>query len=137
MKQFIVLMAVLPILLLFLAQFTLEQKNHKNMSTLQEYVYSAKEEAKQAGCFTEEIRQNLIRKICDRFAIAPEEIELVLEQIPRYRTTQFDQRELIYYKVGVPIEKLMAGNKLLGISDEANKGMYYIESWTASEKIRE
>lgn len=137
MKQFIVLMGVLPILFLFLFQFTLDQRNNERIGRLQEYVYSAKEQAKQEGCFTAQIKEEMIGKIEKDFGIAESEMEIVLEETPQYRTSEFDERELIYYKVSVPIIKIMAGNHLLGISDEENKGNYTIESWTASERIRE
>jgi hypothetical protein len=136
-KQLIVLMGVLPILLIFMLQYMLDQKNHDNIGRLQEYVYSAKEQAKQEGCFTSEIEKDLIEKIKKDFQISEQEIEVVLEDIPQYRTGQFDERELIYYKVSVPIEKIMAGNRFFGIRDEDNRGMYTIESWTASELLND
>ena len=137
MKQFIVLMGVIPILFIFLLQFTLDQKNNERIGRLQEYVYLAKEQAKQEGCFTPEIKKELIDKIEKDFGISEEEIALSLEEVPQYRTSVYDERELIYYKVSVPIEKIMAANGLLGISDKENRGMYTIESWTASELIRD
>lgn len=137
MKQLIVLMGVLPIMLVFLLQYSLDQRNNDNISRFQECVYQAKEQAKQQGCFTPEIKEELIGKLERNFGIGEEEMVIVLEEVPKYRTTAFDQRELIYYKVSVPIERIMAGNRLFGIADEENRGMYTIESWTASERIRE
>jgi len=137
MKQLIVLMGVLPIMLIFLMQYTLDQRNSDNISRLQEYVYQAKEQAKQEGRFTPEIKAELVGKIQDTFGIAASEMVLVLDTIPKYRTGAFDERELIHYKVSVPIEKVMAGNRMLGISDSENQGMYTIESWTASELLRD
>ncbi|MDD2189588.1 MAG: hypothetical protein PHV71_03260 [Eubacteriales bacterium] len=137
MKQLIVLMGVLPILLIFLAQYTLDQKNNDNINRFQECVYQAKEQAKQKGCFTAEIKEALIDKIENYFPLTEDEIEIVLEDVPKYRTSAFNERELIYYKVSVPIKKIMAGNRFFGIADEDNSGMYTIESWTASELIRE
>lgn len=137
MKQLIVLMGILPILLVFLLQYSLDQRNNDNISRLQECVYQAKEQAKQQGCFTPEIREDLIDKIERNFDIREEDMEIVLEEVPKYRITSFDERELIYYKVSVPVEKIMAGNRFFGISDDENRGMYTIESWTASERIRE
>ncbi|MDD3169459.1 MAG: hypothetical protein PHC91_08390 [Eubacteriales bacterium] len=137
MKQLIVLMGILPILLVFLLQYTLDQRNNDNISRLQECVYQAKEQAKQKGCFTPEIKEAMINKIGGYFGIEEEDMELTLEEVPQYRTSAFDQRELIYYRVSVPIEKIMAGNRFFGITDEENKGMYTIESWTASELIGE
>ncbi len=137
MKQLIVLMGVLPILLVFLFQYALDQKNNNHIERFQECVYQAKEQAKQEGCFTPDIKQEMIGKIKTDFDVTEDEMEIVLEEIPQYRTSVFDERELIYYKVSVPIDKIMAGNGFFGISDEDNRGMYTIESWTASELIRE
>lgn len=137
MKQLIVLMGILPILLIFLLQYTLDQRNNDNISRFQECVYQAKEQAKQKGCFTPEIKEEMIDKIEGTFGIEEEDMIIVLEEIPQYRTSIFDQRELIYYKVSVPIDQIMAGNRFFGIADEENRTMYTIESWTASELIRE
>lgn len=137
MKQLIVLMGILPILLVFLLQYTLDQRNNDNISRLQECVYQAKEQAKQKGCFTPEIKEAMIEKIEESFHISEEDMVIELEEVPQYRTSAFDQRELIYYKVSVPIEKIMAGNRFFGIPDEENRVLYTIESWTASELIRE
>ena len=59
MKQLIVLMGILPILLVFLLQYTLDQRNNDNISRFQDYVYQAKEQAKQKGCFTQEYLSTL------------------------------------------------------------------------------
>jgi hypothetical protein len=136
MKQLIVLMGVLPILLVFLLQYTLDQKNNDSIGRFQECIYQAKEQAKQKGCFTPEIKEEMIDNIKRNFDIEEKDLMIELEEVPKYRTSVFDQRELIYYKVSVPIEKIMAGNRFFGITDEENSGRYTIESWTASELIR-
>lgn len=135
MKQLIVLMGVLPILLLFLMQYTLEQKNNDSIQRFQEFVYASKEQAKQAGCYTQEIKQQLKHNISSNLNIPEDEITMTLTEVPKYRTSIYDERELIYYRVSVPIKKLMAGNKLLGIGDRENQGSYTIESSTASELL--
>ena len=137
MKQLIVLMGVLPILLVFLLQYTLDQRNNDNIGRLQEYVYQAKEQAKQEGCFTQEIREEMMNKIEKSFDIEEEDMIVDLEAVPKYRTSVFDRREMIHYRVSVPIDRLMAGNRFFGITDENNRGMYTIESWAASELVRE
>lgn len=136
MKQFIVLLGVVPILLIFLLQYTLDQKNNENIGRLQNYVYTAKEQAKQLGYFDHNTKADLIEKITKDFGIHEEDMEIVVDETPKYRTGEFDERELIYYKISVPIEKIMAGNKFIGISDEDNRSMYTIENWTASELLR-
>lgn len=135
MKQFIILMAILPFLFLFLLQYTLDQQNSHHIARFQEHVYTAKEKAKQEGRFTGEIKEELVQKIAGDFDLDEGDIQVTLEEMPQYRTNVFDERELIHYKVSVPIDKIMAGNKFLGIPDNENSYMYTIESWTASEFI--
>ena len=135
MKQFIILMGILPFLFLFLLQYTLDQQNSRHIARFQEHVYTAKEKAKQEGRFTGEIKKELVQKIAGDFDLDEGDIQVTLEEIPKYRTNIFDERELIHYKVSVPIDKIMAGNKFLGIPDDENSYMYTIESWTASEFI--
>ncbi len=97
----------------------------------------AKEQAKQKGCFTPEIKEEMVDRIERDFNVKEVDMDITLEEVPQYRTSVFDQRELIYYRVSVPINKIMAGNRLFGITDQENKGMYTVESWTASELIRD
>lgn len=137
MKQLIVLMGVLPIMLIFLLQYTLDQKNNDCIGRFQECVYQAKEQAKQAGCFTPQIRQQMIEKIEDNCNVKETQMLIDLDEMPKYRVSEFDERELIHYKVSIPIDKVMAGNRFMGISDDENKCMYTIESYTASELIKE
>ena len=49
MKQFIVLLAILPLMLVFLLQFILDQQTEAKISMINSYVYTAKEYAKQYG----------------------------------------------------------------------------------------
>ncbi len=138
MKQFIVLTAVLPIMLIFMMQFTLEQKNSSAINTLQQQVYTAKEQAKQEGCFTPDIIDDLKNGISTKLGVAEHEILIVATKTPQYRVNYFDSaggRGLIHYSVTVPIEKIMAGSNLLGIPAGQNKGMFTVEGTTASEKL--
>lgn len=142
MKNLIVLAAVLPFLLLFMMQFTLDQKNSANIGRFQSYVYTAKEEAKQKGCFTDEIENRMREKIARDFEIDQNEIQVEATKEVQYRINQFENegekiptRGMIYYRVAVPIEKVIAGNRFFGIKDKENKGEYIIESYTASERL--
>jgi hypothetical protein len=137
LKQFIVLAAALPLLMVFVMQFALEQMNQGRIAALQELVYGAKERAKQEGRFTPAIKQALARDIAERFKLNESEVVIESANQVRYRRNRFNEREMIEYKVVVPIEKIMAGNRLMGISDEENAGRYVIEGSTASEKLRD
>lgn len=136
MKQMIVLLGVLPFLLLFMMQYALEQQNHYRIAMLQQRVYEAKELAKQDGCFTSANITSLRKDLSEDLDVAESEIIIEATTVPKYRVNEFDERELIYYKVQVPIKEIMAGASFFGIDDHENQMMYTIENYTASELIR-
>ena len=106
MKQLIVLAAILPLMLIFMAQYTLDQKNSATISIL-EQVYTAKEKAKQEGCFTEEIKR-IKGKHQQAFDIDKEEINIDATESRQYRINYFDpsrKRGIIHYSVSVPIKR--------------------------------
>ncbi len=138
MKQLIVLAAVLPLMLVFMAQFTLDQKNSAVIGMLQQQVYTAKEQAKQEGCFTPKIKEDLKKGISTKLGIPEQDILIVATESPIYRINYFDQegeRGIIHYSISVPLDKIVAGGGLMGISPEENKGMYTVEGTAASEKL--
>ena len=105
MKQLIVLAAVLPLLLLFMTQYCLDQKNSRIMSVFQQQVYAAKEEAKQEGYFTDEICEDLRVGLADSLGVEPESVVIDATKTKQYRINYFDgsgERGLIRYKVSVP-----------------------------------
>lgn len=134
MKQFIVLLAVVPILMFFMLQMGLDQKNSQITTIIQACVYSAKEDAKQEGCFTSEIVEKLKNDISRLTGIDKSYIQVEADDEVKYRYDIGDDR-LIKYKVSVYIDEVMAGGELLGITDSENAYEYVIDSYTASEKI--
>lgn len=136
MKQFIVLLAILPFMMIFLMQYTVEQENHYNLSLLQQMVYESKEQAKQDGYFTADNISNLKAGISNAFDVSPDEIIITTDSIPKYRVNQFDERELIHFKIQVPLNRIVAGAAFFGINEEENRGMYTIESYAASELLK-
>lgn len=142
MKQFIVLVAILPLMLVFFVQFSMDQINSSRAGLLTDMVYAAKEKAKQEGCFTEEIKAELTANICNAFGIDPEDVHIEATETVQYRIMDAGsysagdwERGLIHYKVSVPIGELMAGRRLFGIREEENTYMYVIESYAASERL--
>jgi len=134
MKDLIVLGAVILLLLTFPLQYALEQKNHHNISMFQQYVNVAKEKARAKGCFTQEIIDELKLNILNEFDnITESEIVIDVTTTPKYRKRTFDERELIHYRIGVPIKKLIATSKFWGISDIENQYLYEIDRYTTSE----
>ena len=137
MKQFIVLAAVLPILFIFVMQFSADQINNAKIGSLSDIVYSAKEEAKQEGCFSEELQEKMRTRISRQLGIPENEIEIDADTDVKYRTFDDYQRGLIHYKVKVPIKGAAAGAGLLGIREEENMYYYVIDSYTASERLEQ
>ncbi len=135
MKQFLVLLAVLPLCLVFLVQFTLDQMNSTRIGMLSDMVYTAKEEAKQEGCFTDEIVGKLKNDISRRLGVPENDILIDVTDEPVYRVMNAGERGLIHYKVQVPIGELTAGRSMFGIREEENVYYYTIESYTASERL--
>ena len=134
MKQFIVLMAVLPIMLIFLLQFAADQVNGEKIAFVQSVVYAAKEEAKQEGCFTEEIKTRIVKEISEGLSVPPAWIEVVSGNEIKYRYARGEGR-LIRYKVSVKLAGVMAGGRFLGIDEEENSMTYVIDSYTMSERL--
>lgn len=134
MKQFIVLIAVLPIMMVFLLQFSVDQVNSEKIAYIQSVVYSAKEDAKQEGCFTEEITERIKSEISQGLDIPEEYVEVIADDEVKYRYSKGEGR-IINYKVSVRLDGIMAGGALLGISEDENSTVYTIESYTASERI--
>lgn len=137
MKDLIVMCAVIIYLLIFPLQYSLEQYNHHNISQFHKFVNIAKEKAKIKGYFTQDIIDELKANILNEFDnIEENEIIIDVTTTPKYRTDTFDERELIHYKIGVPIKKVIAGAKFFGISDADNQMNYIIENYTTSELLQ-
>jgi hypothetical protein len=135
-NNFIAAAIVLPILLFFVPQFALQTENMHNMEALSAIVEVSKEEARQEGYFTSDIINKMRADIAAEFKrVSPSEIIVNVTTTPKYRTDIFDKRELIEYSVGVPLKKLLAANKLFGISDADNKAMIYLKGSIASERL--
>lgn len=135
MKDFIVLIAVLLLLLPFPLQYALEEYNHHLKSEVHSYVNTAKEKAKQIGYFSDEIIEELKDVLNNRLNIKRDDIIIDVTTTPKYRTNEFDERELIYYKVEVPIDRIIAVPYIWGIDQSDNKGTYILEGFISSEAI--
>ena len=120
MKQFIVLTAVLPILMIFVMQIGYDQKTNYAIGIVHDVVYVAKEQAKEEGGFTWEIQERLRRNLSNRLGIPFDEIVIICRQ----------ENDILFYRVEVPMKDIVAGSKLLGISDKDNQYVYVIDSFT-------
>lgn len=136
MKQFIVLIATIPILLTLVLNFGQITLNSSKEKKVNELVYTSVQLAKQEGCFTAKNIKNLKTEISKIMKIDEDRIEIEADQTPRYRVNEYNENELISYRVIVPVDKIVAGNKIFGISDSENKGQIIIENAVVSERLR-
>lgn len=141
MKQFIVLLAVLPLLFLFVMQFTVEQRTYAVLQFVQQEVNGACEEARYAGGFTQEIQTDLRSELSAKLqqagiTVRAGDIVIEADEGPRYRINAFRNekgRGMIAYRITVPLGNLLAGGKLLGIDRTA--GTYTMSGSIASELL--
>ena len=137
MKNFIVLAAVLPLMLLFVAQFALDQRNHAVTAFVEEEVRAACEEARAEGCFTASIRDGLRERLASRLGIAPSAVTITADSGVVYRLNYFDasgERGLIRYSVSVPIGRITAAAGFFGGSG-SNVRILTIAGTMASERL--
>lgn len=134
MKQFIVLLAVLPVLMVFVLQLPMEQKHSQTVARIQDAVYTAKEEAKQEGYFSEEIKDRLRSRLSRVTGAKPSEILIRCDPGIKTRYGKGTDR-LICYRVEVPVRHVMAAPAFFGMSGKENSIRYVIDSYTASERL--
>lgn len=132
MKQLIVMVGVMLLLLTFPLQYALEQKNHANISEFQAIVNNAKEQAKQDGYFTAQNISNIKSQTALAFKnIGEADVQVIATTIGERKV----RGEFVYYRIGVPIEKLIAVNTFWGIDPMDNQMTYWIENYTSSEWV--
>ena len=136
MKQFIVLLAVFPLMMAFMLQFTAQQRTDYRIQRINDAVHDSCEKAKTEGRFSESNVSGLRAELADISGCGKENIEITTSEEMKYRTGNYDEREMIAYRVAVPVNGLMAMPGLFGISEEENSMTYVIEDELASEKIR-
>ncbi len=138
MKQLIVTIAIFILLMAVIIQIPLELLNYERKQAIMFYVNNAKEKAKQEGCYTEEILNQLIKDINENkklgITITDKDIEATREDDIKYRLDKFKEGELIKLKISIPIDKVIAAASFFGLDD--TKRYYIIEVVTTSEKLR-
>jgi len=135
MKQFIVLTAVFPLLMVFLLQFSAQQNTDIRIQMINEAVSNACEEARTEGRFSDANVSGLRNKLADIAHCASESIRIEVPAETRYRTGQYDQREMIDYHIAVPVNGFMAIPGFFGVSEEENCMIYEIENSIPSERL--
>ena len=130
MKTFIVTVAAIILLMVFPMQNVQDIVNSHKIERFDEIVYSACQKARTDGRFTEsnisEMKDNILAEFPD---ISEDEIIIDVTTSMKYKRFEFDSRETINYKIGVPIKKIVSLGKILGIKDEDNRTDYVMEGY--------
>jgi len=136
MKTFIVTLAAIILLMVFPMQNVLDIVNSHKIERFDEIVYSACQKARTDGRFTEsnisEMKDSILAEFPD---VTEDEIIVDVTTTIKYKRFEFDSRETINYRIGVPIKKIVSMGKILGIKDEDNRTDYVMEGYVLSETL--
>jgi len=136
MKTFIVTVAAIILLMVFPMQVVQDIVNTHRIERFDEIVYTATQKARTAGRFTPDIISEMKDNILNVFpTISEGEITVDVTTSMKYKKFEFDDRETIDYEIGVPIQKIVSLNKILGILDENNSTVYTISGYVLSEVL--
>ncbi len=136
MKTLIVTVAAMLLLIVFPMQIVQDIVNTHKIERFDEIVYSACQKARTDGRFTNsnisEMKGSILAEFPD---VSEDEIITEVETSMKYKKFEFDERETINYKIGVPIKKIINLGKLLGIKEEDNRYLHVMEGYVLSEAL--
>ncbi len=134
MRDLIVMMAILPLMMVFMMQFAADFKSGEELETIRSLVYSAKEEARMEGGFSAELKARLENDIEEKLGL--ESGSVSVNAVDNAGSVgRYDEDSRIEYSVRVIMRDVMAGTDMMGISEEDNKRVYVIDSFTTSEYL--
>lgn len=118
MKQYIIGAFILLLLFLPILQWAAQEVTYDRIMTIHKHTFNAKEQAKQAGRYTDTIVDDLISNITsDVPSISSGEISITATTTPKYRVDTFDEREMIDFEMTLPIKDVIVGVDFLGVSN--------------------
>jgi len=136
MKTFIVTIAAVILLMVFPLQNVQDIVSSHKIERFDEIVYSSCQKARTDGRFTESNISQLKSDILAEFPdVSEDEIIIEVTTSMKYKRFEFDTREAINYKIGIPIKRVVNLGKFLGIEDENNKFNYIMEGYVLSEAV--
>jgi hypothetical protein len=136
MKTFIVTIAAVILLMVFPMQNVQDILNSHKIERFDEIVYSACQKARTDGRFTDsnilQLKSDILAEFPD---IGQDEIIIEVTTSMKYKRFEFDSRETINYRIGIPIKRVVNMGKFLGIEDDKNRFDYFIEGYVLSEAV--
>jgi len=136
MKTFIVTIAAVVLLMVFPMQNVQDIVNSHKIERFDGIVYSACQKARTDGRFTESNISQLKSDILEAFPdISEDEVIIEVTTSMKYKRFEFDTREAINYRIGVPIKRIVNMGRFLGIEDKDNRFNYIMEGYVLSEAL--
>ena len=135
MKQFIVFLAIFPLMMAFMVQFTLQQNLDYRLELINEAVYDAKETAKIKGYFSDDEVESLRNVLSEIAGCAEQDVKIEVSEDIKYRKGEYDEREMIYYRISLPAGRIMAFSFFTGVDEDENTAVYTLEDEFPSERL--
>lgn len=135
MSKFIMTAVLFCFVLFPILQYALNTINHNHQLSAIEITYKHAQRARQDGYFTSENINSLKQEIADKMGIPESEVQVVADQVPKYRFQTFDEAELIQYEVQVPINRILAMASYFGFSSSENQTVFRIKGEVQSEVL--
>lgn len=130
MKEFIVGLAMLLLLSVFLVQFSSNQIVHDKLLFAQQDIDTCLQEVKQEGYLSAEKKTELEEKIRDSLHDDAAEVS-----ISSHTTSPLQRGELIDYEIKITVEDVIGAASFLGIAEDSNKVTKTYSGYVASEYI--
>lgn len=136
MKEIIVASVMLIILLIFPLQNMRDTAINSKLEAFDIAVHNSVNIARTDGYFTPTNISNLRNTIQNIFPdVTADEIIINVTTTPKYRTSEYDERELIHYEIAVPVKNVILMGDYLGIPRADNQFMYGKRSFVPSERL--
>lgn len=136
MKEFISGIAILLLLLIFPIQAQTDTINAFKINNLNEIVYNSIEQARFDGYFTPDNVMQLKDKLAVVFDVDPDQVVFEGTTTIKYRTSNYDEREKIEYKISVPFGTLISSAKFLDIDEDVNNKTIVKSGFVFSEVLK-
>lgn len=126
---------MLLILCIIMAQVTNDQIVHNKYIWAEQDVQEFLEDIKQDGCVSSEAAETLKQSLVTDLNLE-DDSDIVIEAVaPSMAGVPVTRGNLIYVRVEYPMENVIAGGKLLGITDENNVSKRILNTSVYSEYI--
>ena len=135
MKQFIVFLAIFPLMMAFMIQFTLQQNMDYRLELINEAVYDAKETAKIKGYFSDDEVESLRNVLSEIAGCAEKDVKIEVSDDIKYRKGEYDEREMISYRISLPAGRIIAFPFFAGVEEDENMVVYTLEDEFPSERL--